>query len=273
MPSSQTVTDLPQGSLSEFHPLITPGRDTGNGFYLSARRYPSGDVEAIAMQLNSDDSLKRGGGHKRKNSNKGQMSEEVLTKSLIRAKTMVRRKCLSMCADRMLTLTFRENVTDLKEAWGCFHYFIKLMRKSFDDFPYVVVPELQKRGAVHFHLAIKGYYPVTLVRKHWLRAIGKREGNIDITPPRDDKGKKANSPKKIANYIAKYITKTDIVAFNKRRYASGGKIEIPAPICGWLALGVPVVVVLTQALNEMTEKPVAEIWEAENYFSLVKIST
>lgn len=272
MPSSQSFTAVPESTLAEFHPLITPGRDTGNGFYLSARRYPSGDVEAIAMQLNADDSLKRGGGHKRKNSKKTEMTEEVLTKSLVRAKVAIRRRVLSMQADRMLTLTFRENITDISEAWGCFHYFGKLMRKSFESFQYVVVPEFQSRGAVHFHLAIRGYYPVQLVRKHWLRAVGQRGGNIDITSPRKAE-KNSWNPKRIANYIAKYITKTDVVAFNKRRYASGGKIEIPAPICGWLALGVPVVVVLTQALNEMTDKPVAEIWEADNYFSLVKIST
>jgi hypothetical protein len=272
MPGSQSLNQQRIPSLADYHSLLTEDRDTGNGYYCSARAYPSGDVEMTALRLNSDDSLRRGGGFSRKNSSKTEMTDVVLNKSLMRTRIAIRRRVLSMQADRMLTLTFRENVTDVNEAWGCLHYFVKLMRTTFDNFQYVAVPELQKRGAVHFHLAVRGFYPVKLLRKYWLRAVGKRLGNIDLTSPRTA-DKTSWNPKRVSNYISKYITKTDIVAFNKRRYSSGGKIEIPAPLCGWLALGVPVVMVLSQALHAMTKLPIADIWESESYFTIIKIQT
>lgn len=260
-------------SLSEYHPLITPGRDTGNGHYISARKFPTGDVELTSIQLSHEDSLRRGGGAKRKNNEKTEMEEVVLHKSITRARTMVRRKLLSMGADRLLTLTFRENVTDDQLAWDRFKYFNKLMRWRYGDrWTYVAVPEYQKRGAVHFHLAISGFYHANTVRRLWSRAVGKLGGNIDITSPRKAQ-KNSWNPKRIANYLSKYITKSESTDFNRRRYSSGGKIEVPQPLTGWLALGASTTSVLWSAVEKMTRKPVREYWESEGYFDIIFIST
>lgn len=260
-------------SLSDYHPLITRGRDTGNGYYLSARKYPTGDVEAVAIKLNYDDSLRRGGGAKRKNKDKSEMDQVVINKSTQRARTSIRRLLFSMEADRLLTLTFRENVTDIDESWACFKYFCKLMRWRYKErFVYVAVPEYQKRGAVHFHLAIKGYFHANTVRELWRRAAGQRGGNIDITSPRKA-DKNSWNPRRIANYLAKYLTKEDSSDFNRRRYSSGGKIEVPQPLYGWLALGAPTVSILWDAVAGMTRKPVRDYWESNGYFDIIFIST
>lgn len=274
MPASQDVTAaVTQGTLAEFHPCLSRHRDTGNGYHVSARAYKSGDVEMTAIKLNAEDSLRRGGGAKRKNKDKEAMNPVVLQKSIARARVAVRRRCMAMNVDRLLTLTFRENITDIDEAWKCFHYFVKQMRWQYEErFQYVVVPEYQKRGAVHFHLAIKGFYPVKTVRSFWHAAVGKRGGNIDITDPKNY-SKNSWNPKHIGNYIAKYITKTESTEFNRKRYASGGKIELPVPIFGWLALGVPVVGVMCKAMSGLTDKPVYEIWETEEYFHIIKVTT
>ncbi len=261
-------------SLAECHPLVSELRDTGNGIYLSARRYPTGDVEMVGIRLSQDDSLSHGGGAKRKNNKKTEMNLITLAKSVQRARTNVRRRVLTIQADNLLTLTFRENVKDIDEAWKCFHYFIKQMRKRYKErWQYVAVPEYQKRGAVHFHLAIAGYYHHSSVRRFWLAAVGDKGGNIDFSVVRRRNGNKTKNPKKIAGYIAKYITKEDSSEFNRRRYSSGGKIKLPIPETGWLALGVPVIAVMRQTIEAMTRKQVVSVWESENYFGIVYLST
>lgn len=51
-----------------------------------------------------------------------------------------------------ITLTFKENITDLDYANKEFNKFIKRVRYIKNDFSYLAVPEFQKRGAVHYHL-------------------------------------------------------------------------------------------------------------------------
>jgi hypothetical protein len=207
--------------------------------------------------------LQRVGGAKRKNRAKSEMDEATLAKSIARANRQLRRKCLAMNCDRMLTLTFRANVTELDEARQVFKYFNKLMTKQYGkSWRYICVPEYQKRGAVHFHLAISGHKPVKKVRELWRRASGERGGNIDITNPRKA-GKKSWNPKHVANYISKYLAKSDDVAFNKRRYSTGGDIQIPEPVNGWLGYGAPVVHVFRQVIESISQKELAYSYESE----------
>ena len=51
-----------------------------------------------------------------------------------------------------VTLTFRENLTDLTEANRCFENWVRQVRRDRPEFAYLCVPEFQKRGAVHYHL-------------------------------------------------------------------------------------------------------------------------
>lgn len=255
------------------HPLITQGRDVGNAYYISCRHYPCDEVEVCAIKLTAEDSLRRGGGAKRKTDSKDSMEAPTLAKSCSRARATVRRKALSMMADRMLTLTFRENVEDIEIAWERFKYFSKLMRFRYrDKWQYIAVPEYQKRGAVHFHLAITGYYHIQTIRRLWARAVGQFGGNVDITSPKKF-GKKSWNPKRISQYISKYIAKNDSVDFNKRRFSSGGDIQLPEPQKGWLALGVPVLRVMREVVDKLSRKQVTTIWEFDGYFGISYIST
>lgn len=257
------------------HPLITQDRDTGNGYAISLRHYEAAnEAEIVAIKLTCEDSLKRGGGARRKNTKKGDMDEITINKSVARSKTNLRRKLLSMCADRMLTLTFRENVTDIEEAWAVFKYFTRLMRQKYGkQFCYVAVPEYQKRGAVHFHLAVSGWYRANVVRKLWRQASGRRGGNIDITSARKAENKNGWNPKRIASYLSKYMSKQDSVVFNKRRYSAGGDIKVPPPEKGWIALGSSVISVMGDVLTTKTGKQVACVWESEGFFGITYLST
>lgn len=269
------VSGFPRGSAPDLlHPMITKERESGNAWFVSARHYPTDDVEVVALRLSPEDSFRGGGGGARVNTDKSQMDESVLRKSQGRAAVAVRRKALAMSADRMLTLTFRENVEDSEEAWDCFKYFSRLMRWRFTDrWVYIAVQERQARGAIHFHLAIKGFFPVSTVRDFWLRACGHRSGNIDIASSKHEMGKRSWNPRRIAQYLAKYMTKVDIAAFNKRRYSTGGSIQLPEPVRGWMSCGLSVVSVLRQIVESKSRLQVTTVRDGEAFWPFVYVST
>jgi hypothetical protein len=255
------------------HSLTTLSRTTGHAQKLSIVKYPTGDVEITAIKFDMDTRLGNKSNKKRKNDHKSTMDELTLKKSQSRSRKVIRQKALMMQSDRLLTLTFKENITDIKESWKVFKYFNKLMVWRFgDNYQYIAVPEYQKRGAVHFHLAVKGYYPVNTVRRLWLRACGDRGGNIDITNPQKY-GAKSWNPKRIVRYLSKYISKQDSVEFNKRRYSSSASIEPPEIIVEWLALGVPVLKVMCDILKTLTHRPLDKIWEIDGYLSVSHVTT
>ena len=51
-----------------------------------------------------------------------------------------------------VTLTFKENITNLDEANKKFNNAMKTVRRKYKDFMYLGVPEFQKNGKVHYHL-------------------------------------------------------------------------------------------------------------------------
>jgi hypothetical protein len=173
----------------------------------------------------------------------------------------------------MLTLTYRENVTCLKQAWKDFKAFSRKMKTDYDDkWQYICVPEFQKRGAVHFHLAIHGRFDVNKVREIWRSVVG--EGNIDITSPRQA-GKRSWNPCRISAYLSKYLTKHDSVDFNQRRFSTSN-IPNPPSVSGWIAfhMHLTIDVFLTRLINKVTDKQPTNFFHREDgMFPLVFITT
>ena len=165
---------------------------------------------------------------------RSEMSELDFKRSAARARRELRHRVLSMRADRLLTLTYRENKVDLKDCWQDLGRFNRLMCKKFPGFEYVCAPERQQRGAWHFHLSVKGFYNACIVRFLWLSAIrggairgeeGKSAGNVDITAPRT--GAQWNTAK-LARYLSKYMTKAaHVSALGARRFSSSHLIAKP----------------------------------------------
>lgn len=258
---------------TDFSPLITQERVDGNCFYLNLREYESGDACLSVIRLNPDDNLRKGGGSKRKNTTKDEMDEEILVKSRRRTKKIVKERCLQLCPDHMLTMTFQENVTDLDEAWRVFKRFSGYCKKKYPGrWAYVAVPELQKRGAVHFHLAVKGFYVANTLRRLWRKAAGKYGGNIHLSDSRKYGASRWNI-KKICGYMTKYITKGDIVKFNKKRFSSGGNIPPVTRSTGYIALGLPMVKLADDMLRRATRKQVAQFYEGDSYFQYMYFET
>ena len=141
-----------------------------------------------------------------------------------RAKAMLRRLGMTLGAARLLTLTFRRNLTSESEAWACWRRFVRLFGDRFPEWRYVVVAERQSRGAVHFHAAVKGFQPVRIIRECWLSAAG--EGNIDVTAPR---GSGPDAEARIARYLSKYISKAfaDGGLTGRHRYRASKLLVVP----------------------------------------------
>lgn len=74
--------------------------------------------------------------------------------SVYRTRERIRRLILANFDNhsKFITLTFRENMTDLDEAHVRFKRFIQRMRYKYQGFKYLAVVEFQERGAVHYHM-------------------------------------------------------------------------------------------------------------------------
>lgn len=155
--------------------------------------------------------------------------KKILNRNIIRTKINCQRLAKANADDwkSFITLTYAENMQDLKQAKRDLNFFVKNVKKIKDDFKYIAIPEFQKRGAIHFHLlsnldiqdnciiikqkSNKKYYDV----KYW------NKGFTSFEPIKGD-------IKKIIGYISKYMTKEcDNRLFGIRRFTSSQNLIKP----------------------------------------------
>jgi hypothetical protein len=146
---------------------------------------------------------------------KGKNPDENKKRAAARAKANVKRDLYEIQADRMLTLTYRENMMDRRRGQRDLQEFERRVRAYYPGWQTVGVSERQERGAIHYHLGIRGWHDVNVLRKCWLRTVGA--GNVDISFKPNGKG---NAYTKLGNYMSKYITKDMDQArtFGEHRY-------------------------------------------------------
>jgi hypothetical protein len=82
-----------------------------------------------------------------------------------RAKGEIRRKCLSIQADHLITLTYRDNMEDRDRVLTDLERLRRMLSRSDYRMPYVAVLECQKRGAIHPHLVVRGFQDIRLLRR------------------------------------------------------------------------------------------------------------
>jgi hypothetical protein len=119
-----------------------------------------------------------------------------------RATGEIRRKCLSIRADHLVTLTYRDNVEDRERVLTDLERLRRMLSRCGYSMPYVAVLECQKRGAIHPHLAVRGFQDIRLLRRCWYKIVGKAQGQVNVKGPRP-----GTSPVKLARYLSKYISK------------------------------------------------------------------
>ena len=72
-----------------------------------------------------------------------------------RATGEIRRKCLSIGADHLVTLTYRDNVEDRERVLTDLDHLRRMLSRGGHSMPYVAVLECQKRGAsIHIWLFV-----------------------------------------------------------------------------------------------------------------------
>lgn len=159
----------------------------------------------------------------------GNLSEQQILDNQVRATRRavanIQRDLLSMSADRMLTLTYASNQQDRAAALEHLRRFIRVMRRMFSHWQSVTVLEYQKRGAIHFHVAVSGFYDVSLVRAEWQKIIGEK-AIINMAFQPDGSG---NPCGKLAAYMGKYLAKDmdEGRQFGEHRYFRTEGIERP----------------------------------------------
>ena len=148
-----------------------------------------------------------------------------------RAKQNVRPRCKTARVTHMITLTTRECITDLERFLKLWDAFRRIMARH-REFHYIAVPEPQKRGAWHMHVAVSGRAALNLARRAWLKVVcGRGKGYCHIRNPQGAHFGKQWKLDALASYIAKYIGKEIAdTRFNKKKYYTSRGINVPEAV-------------------------------------------
>lgn len=162
-----------------------------------------------------------------KSAGNGQSDQRELNevRAVRRARSRLRQLILAANADHLLTLTYRENVTDFRQSCNDLTRFIRAVRTNLPGWVFIAVPEKQQRGAWHWHLAVVGRQDVDLLRICWRGVIG--EGNIDVQKPKRGLNRRLS----IVNYLGKYLAKGFAEGhreLNGHRYRASLGIKVPS---------------------------------------------
>lgn len=142
-----------------------------------------------------------------------------------RAKSRLRQLILSANLTHLLTLTYRDNITEFAQASDDLHRYVRKIKVHLPEWLYVAVAEQQERGAWHWHIAVRGRQDVELLRTLWREIVG--EGNIDVSAP---KGTRKDQRLYLVKYLGKYLVKefaTGDRKLNKHRFRASRNIQVP----------------------------------------------
>jgi hypothetical protein len=174
----------------------------------------------------------------------------------------------------MLTLTFREDLVDLGLAWKALGKWFRMVKRLMPDFAYVAVPEIQKERAErtgkkvwHFHLAVRGFRNVNVLRHCWRRVVG--EGNVDIGRGNGRPWKRAV----LARYLCKYMSKGfDLGETYRKRYSSAGTIAEPNRVRFYIPVGVGCEFIRAlKAVERYSGSRVVRCWDGLSEFSSFRL--
>lgn len=149
--------------------------------------------------------------------------DEKLLQSYVRAKREILNIIrLNLNADScLLTLTYKENMNNYNRAYRDFKNFVDRLKYSYNmSLCYLRIIELQHRGAIHFHVVIfnKGFYEIPYNEIYKLWGYGaihvRRIDDFDVT-----------TFEKVGNYLAKYLSKSKNIAWNKRIYTCSRNVK------------------------------------------------
>lgn len=243
---------LPQDhALVRGQPINQPIYEQDYQWRLKIQPFTQGGFEAKAVLVNRNHlnrlvnaNRERGKRPKPKERDESEIKRDR-EKAAYRAARKVRQFCIEIRADRLLTLTSRNLLTDYDDMIATWKRFMRLLEQAGAKFEYIAIPELHKNGEhYHIHAAINGFVRADLLRRCWQIALGGKGdergvealGNVDIKQGKrgyQDPNKRAVG---IARYISKYITKSYLEhhQFNRKRYWVPRTIKLPESSAEWM---------------------------------------
>jgi hypothetical protein len=193
---------------------------------IRGRNFGDGQVEITATRVDRYMGAQRLSTLPKAKRGESENSEENLMDAAKRAKQQVRLRCKAIGADRMITLTYRENMQDKARLKRDFDALRRRLG-ALGGFQYVAVAERQQRGAWHLHVAVKGRQNYRVLRSIWQSVVGVDNGNVHVRNPFKERGLRH----KLAAYLAKYITKGFADhAMNEKRYWTSRGVVVPEQV-------------------------------------------
>lgn len=158
-------------------------------------------------------------------------SEKKLEKlrQIYKIKTKIKDYVLCNDFDCFWTLTFKSDRYDYDAAFLKLEKWLCKMRRKYGRFNYILIPELHKDGAIHFHGVTGGF-------KGQLEDSGVKHNRVKVYNCSDwEYGfttiTKMRSKEKCASYVTKYFTKEmqdTVVEKGKKKYWCSRGLRLPA---------------------------------------------
>lgn len=123
--------------------------------------------------------------------------------------------------DLILTLTFKENMQDYNISDKEFKKFIRKLKNKYGDFEYISVKELQKRGAIHYHVILFTYGKIiNMSEQELIITWGLGRCELDYT--------RAENYDSLRFYFSKYLTdweKGESILTNRKIYTTSRGVK------------------------------------------------
>jgi len=114
------------------------------------------------------------------------------------------------------------------------HNWLKAERRKYRDFGYVVIPELHKDGAIHFHTLFKDYPDFVPAHNEKYQGQMQRKGrliyNLAHPPFGHTDFERIENKEAVSHYVLKYVTKDMPTFADKKRYWSSRNLKKPTKL-------------------------------------------
>jgi hypothetical protein len=132
---------------------------------------------------------------------------------------------------KFLTLTFAENITDVKTANAIYSKFMRKMKRKYGSIKYATVIEFQQRGAVHYHMIADLPY---ISKQELARIWG--QGFVKINDITGQNG--GDGVDNVGAYVTAYMTKdqSDPRLNGQKAYFTSRNLERPITVHGMDAI-------------------------------------
>jgi hypothetical protein len=157
------------------------------------------------------------------NKNNDELKNLYISQAYHRARQNVKRLLFTNLTgehkqDIFFTLTYADNMQDYQQSQKDFNRFRSRCRKAGFDFPYLIVSERQKRGAIHHHGVFfnTGRVNIPFLTKLW------SHGYIFLEYVKYEK-----NPTALSHYLTKYITKAQDKTLHSKYYRTSYDLQRP----------------------------------------------